>query len=1247
MTWRRVALSWATTLALSSVACSHEVVSPELTLADAVPDLVCTEQLTTEITITGDGMRPMPTKALTPPTELVLPAISLDLTTDLSGKAASGTVAIPDDPANAAASYVHWDAEQKMRFRVDPALALPTGLYDLTVTNPDKVHAATLKGALLAVPPPKATAISPDLFCDAQSDVEVTITGTGFLQVGDQLPIFHFGDKDIPASSVSGCAPLPGKLDEGAVQSCTSATAKVTEGALAPGSYAVTVTNPGPASCSSTEPISVVVVPPPSIGMLSASAICDAQSDQTLTLTGTGFLKIDGALPTVTIGDKAFTPTSAGGCTPVMGTFTEGVVETCTSLVITIPKDTFPAGVYAVSVQNPPPADCKSTESITLKVNDPPVVTNVKPGSVCAGGSVLEIDGTGFVDTPTVELVGQNGEGTVGSTNTMVNADGTQITTTTGPGGVVGDTYDVVVTNPDGCTDKVPHKAVAIVPGPIVFYADPEVVYNGVNTRVTVYATTLTLPLPADAVTIVPTGQAGPVTVLTWSPVPNHPNRVQVVIPKDTPPGVYDLVMLDATGCTANLPMAIRVTADLTITLADVRPSFGWTNAETAVSIFRDKAAPAPADKPFVTTPRGFLNPTNPQASDIAIPLESTAFVDDATLTAVVPKGQPVHEYDLIIVNPDGAVGLLPDAFSVVADEPPTISSVTPSSIVGATGQVVTVTGKGFNGSTITLECKDAAGAALPAPGVVSGMATCDGMGHCTQGATIDASALPSGTICVLVLTNADGSFFEYSAIGVTNASLNLSAPKKGTDLNVGRRALVAASGDATSAARFLYAIGGDGGAAMANAPFDSIEVAPVDLFGNLGAWRVQKAKLKSARSFAASATVGRYVYILGGSDGATSLATAERAMILDPRESPQLDIDDIVPNMFGLDAGYWFYRVSATFTAADPDNPGGESLASDEIILKVPAFANNKIQVVLSWSKPVDAQGTELPNVAGYRIYRTPTVNGASGGEVLLATVDAMTLKYTDDGTAVPGAEPPLPLGSTGNPAALPTMAAARSGLAATAAFEPSPDPTNKNKFYVYALFGLDGAGAALGSYEYLPVNIQPNGHQVVDPAWKQGSQASPTGRWQLGAWLADSTVSSVIPFPDTYVYTGGGRLANGTLTGKVEAGKVAPGGDLGAWNDGPKDFSSTSAGYGVCGANDQLFVFGGANGSPSSGAKSATLVAPAPSLANNAWNNEGLTMTDNRYLMGSAVQSAFIFLVAGQTGASPAGKSTELVVW
>ncbi|MEZ4310701.1 MAG: hypothetical protein R3F14_21880 [Polyangiaceae bacterium] len=836
MTSRAIARVWVAILALTVISCGHEIVSPEVVLTDAAPDLVCTEQLTTEIAVTGDGMRPMPSKTLTPPAELVLPAISLSRTVDLTGAPSDGKVDIPDDPANPAASYVLWDSEQQMRFRIDEALAVAPGLYSLTVTNPDGVHADTLDGALLAVPPPVATAVQPDIFCDAQEDVDVTVTGSGFLKVGDQLPIVRIGEVDYPAFSVDGCVELPGKLDEGVIQSCTSVTAKVIEGSLPAGSYSVTVTNPAPASCASTDPITVVVVPPPSIGALSASSICDAQSDQTLTITGSGFLKIGDLLPSVSVGGMMFTATAVEGCTPVEGTFVEGIVETCTSLTFVIPQGTFTAGTYPVVVTNPPPADCSSEENVALVVNDPPVVTGVKPGSVCAGGSTLEIDGTGFVETPTVELVGQDGQGTIGAMGTMVNADGTQVTTTTEAGGDVGDTYDVVVTNPDGCFDTAPHKAVAIVPGPIVFFADPEVVYNGINTRVTVYATTLTLPLPVDAVTIVPAGQAAPVTQLTWTPVPNHPNRVQVVIPKDQPPGAYDLKLVDSTSCVATLAAALTVTADLTVSIEEIRPGYAWTDSDTAVSIFRDKAAPAPADQPFVATPRAFLNPTNPAADDVAIPLESVAFADDATLTAVVPKGQPVHRYDLVVVNPDGGVGLLTDAFGVVADEPPVVTNVTPSSIVNATGQTVTVSGRSFNAPTLALTCEDAAGNPLASPPVTTGMVSCDMSGACTLPATIDGSALPAGAVCVLVLTNADGTSFSYSAIGVTNSSFNLSSPKAGTDLVIGRRALVAAAADATTAARFLYAIGGDPGAGMAAAPLGSIEVASVDVVGNLGA---------------------------------------------------------------------------------------------------------------------------------------------------------------------------------------------------------------------------------------------------------------------------------------------------------------------------------------------------------------------------------------------------------------------------
>lgn len=130
--------------------------------------------------------------------------------------------------------------------------------------------------------------------------------------------------------------------------------------------------------------------------------------------------------------------------------------------------------------------------------------------------------------------------------------------------------------------------------------------------------------------------------------------------------------------------------------------------------------------------------------------------------------------------------------------------------------------------------------------------------------------------------------------------------------------------------------------------------------------------------------------------------------------------------------------------------------------------------------------------------------------------------------------------------------------------------------------------------------------------------------------------------------MFAGGGQTAAGAGQTNVEAALVAAGGQLGVWNDaGVQNFGVSASGYGVCAANGQLFTFGGQNGGPSRGAKSAVLAAP-PTLAAGAWNDEGLSMTRGRYLLGSAVQSAFIFLLGGQTDEpSAASRTTELVIW
>ncbi len=1217
----------AVLLTMIGAGCSHEIESPAAKANAVAPDLVCTEQLTTTVVLTGDGFTPAPEQTLTDKSILVLPSITLDRTMDLAGAAQSGTVKIPDDPKNPAASRVTWQSEQQMSFQVFPELALQPGLYNITVTNPDNKQKAVFEGGLAAVPPPTITTIEPDIACNDQADQTFKLTGTTLLDVGGTLPVVHVGDKDFPATGVSDCAVVPGTHSAGTVQSCTSATFVVPQGTLPPGKYDVTVTNPEPANCVSSKPVEVVIVPPPSVVSIVPDLVCNAQGDENMTVTGTGFLTLGMTDPTIAVGDKVFSPTSVEGCMPIDGTFVEGAAESCTSMKFTIPAGTLPAGDYPVVVTNPVPADCKSTETINLhvapppsitsaspigvcdaqgdtqltldgldflqigmdlptvsiggqmftatavggcmpvagmfvegdvqactsvtitipqgtfmagtypvvvtnpapadcsstemieiEVRDPPNVTAVVPASLCAGGGKLTFTGTGFAPTASVTLEAA-GLPTLSSISTMVNPTGTTLTAQMQGGGTPGDVYDAIVSNGDGCKDDPPYLKVTITPGPIAFFADPDVVYNGINTRVTVYATTLAFPLPANAVEIVPTGMAMPVTQLQWNAVPNYPNRVQVVIPLNQPPGVYDLYMNDATGCSTVLQQAITVTDSLEVTIKSVQPPFGYTQSQTDVTIFRDTMAPAPGDKPFVATPRVFLNPANPQPTDIAIQLQSISFKNADTLTAVVPRNQPANNYDMIVINPDGKVGLLLDAFKVQTVPPPIVTNVTPSSIVSATNQAVTVSGQYFNMSTISLSCKDDMGNATMVPTVTSGMATCNG-NDCTQTATIDGSVVPAGSVCVLRLTNSDGSYYDYSAIGVTNASLNLSNPKVGPVMNTGRRALVAAAGNATAAARFLYAIGGDGGMAMANAPFNSVEAVGIDLFGNFGAFENQRFSLNTARAFAGGVTAGRYIYVSGGTDGTNTVATVERARILDPLEVPQVNIDDIVPSDVGLDGGYWIYRVAAVFGANDPDNPNGESLASDPLLLKVPALAGKKIKILLSWAPPVDILGMPLPNVTGYRIYRTPTVNGVSGDEVRIAEVAAGVTKFTDDGTAMPSTEKPLPTGSTGAWSVLPAMNTPRKGHAAAIAPDPA-DP--KNKFYVYSLLGMNATGASVTSYEYLPVTIEANGRQTVG-TWTTGANAFSAGRWQTSAWVADNTVSTVVPVGETWIYVGGG---------------------------------------------------------------------------------------------------------------------------
>jgi hypothetical protein len=1010
------------------------------------PDLLCNEQLPEEgltLLLNGEGFTPMPFDTLQDTTDLELPLVELERNANLSGDSKSGpTLTFPGKGDDENADKLGWRSKQRMSLLIDQDNAPPVGLYGVTVTNPDGKSSAEKELALAVVAPPSIKRLIPTSLCDGLQDQRLNIEGENFLGVGDRMPMVSF-EVDGEVTQIEA-----DRLDE-----CVD---------------------------------------------------------------------IDGLSESVRV---------------------------CDFVSVLIAGSELDEGDYEVSVTNPEPASCSSSESHTVKV---------------------------------------------------------------------------------------------LNEGPIVFFSDPPVVFNGINTRITLYLTSVREPF---SVSIVPTGEVSPETELDAELVPGRDNRVQATVPTGTEPGSYDIIVNDDTGCRTLLEEGLVVTDDLSIEIANVVDPFGYTATSTAVTVFRDGGSE------FEPTPRAFLNPTG--EDDVAIQLGSVSMLNSDELNAIVPEDTPAGTYDLVVVNPSGEVGLLPGAFESVADPPPVIADVVPQSIVNQDGQNIEVRGSDFRGSDVSLRCQAPNGSGAGSGSVSTGNVDCND-DTCTVRATIDGGSFERGTVCIVRVTNGDGSYGEFSAIGVTNSGLNLSAPITGEPMLEARRALGSAAVKATSASRFVYAVGGDTG--DASDPLRSVEYSPVNVFGEMNPFVMARSPLRVARRAHTVTQWGRYIYAIGGENGDGAQASAERALVLSPEETPIIrDIDLCLSEgaepCFGIDGlgdglarGVYAYRVSALIDSADPQNLGGETLASDPISLKLPQVQNRQILVELRWRAPVDALGDDLTGIIGWRVYRTPTDGIAGRDEVLLAQIDDPDQsRFVDDGSIELEDRTPLLPGSTSRWQELPELSVPRVGLASATA----RDPDDASTFYVYALLGEGEA-----SYEFLPVSILPNGRQTVASSWTTGNEESAVARSQFGSWTVDSVVSDLVSGTETYIYLGAG-LVDGDQDDRVEAALVTSGGELDAFADDPgaqdpvSDFSSTRVGYGTAAAAGRLFVFGGLASQVRDNATAAEIVSPAPALAKNAWNNEGLAMTTPRYLMGSSIQSAFIFLLGGQTDSSNATKTTEWVVW
>lgn len=866
----------------------------------------------------------------------------------------------------------------------------------------------------------------------------------------------------------------------------------------------------------------------------------------------------------------------------------------------------------------------------------PPILVSVEPGQVCGDGGTVTITGMDLQEGAILRLINDSTE--VDVMTTYVDSETLNADTGVQSGG----TYDVLIENPDGQVSEILPDALTIVPNPIVIFVDPPVVWNGLSVEATIYASGVVGAV--QSVEIAPSGSTDRMP-LDFTQDGERPNRIYASVPSGLAAGSYDLYVMDEM-CEGRTEGGLQVVEETALTLSEIDPPFGWTGDDTAVTITADTSA-GPG---FAPTPRVYLSPAG---GGVAQPARAVTYQDEATISAIVPAGLTPGDYDVIAINPDATVGVLAGAFTVTADAPPTILEATPGQIDSGTTTAITLTGTGFAmGAEVTLFCVDALGNPLP-----DVMLTPDNISGAGDSLTFTTPDLDAGTVCVVRVTNVatDGSYGDFSAISVTNPASNLepfqsstTAPDVVMPLAMARSGLGLVAGRVSRSQRFLYAIAGDDGDG-ANAT-DTVESTQIDLFGHMLGWSVQTQgsaprPMTTTRTGLGATRIGQYLYAAGGADASgAALASIERARILDPLQVPELDdLAITLDETSGLAPGGWVYRVSA-ITPTD-----GESLPSEPINVTVPVLADEtqNVQITITW--------TAVPEATGYRVYRTRTPDETAGDVALLAEVTETT--YSDDGATPPPADavPPLAIGALGEWHEVGTMSTGRIGAGVTAARGASGD-----EWFLYVGGGSDGA-AALDTYEYVQITIDPtDGSQEVG-ALMVGARSIGTGRWHLSAWRADSSnVTSA--GADGFVYFGSGEPAMGTqqvretVAGRVnQAGGAEPAGELIAVDAAVLDSVSPSTRTGVAAITSAgfLYEFGGGP-TPTAGGTTAEVCRPGlagcsittpPELRNwNSLGDGGILVP--RYLPGAAIESAFIFVVGGTTTGGAATDSVERTI-
>lgn len=637
-------------------------------------------------------------------------------------------------------------------------------------------------------------------------------------------------------------------------------------------------------------------------------------------------------------------------------------------LTLTLPTaDTTPpralaTGSYGVTVRNPSGLE-GSAAGVVVVVPPPTLASATDEGTYSQGAAgTLRLTGTGFrtADVPGVVL---RGGGLAEVTITEVTVVSATEVTGVIPAGTAPGTYDVVLTNPEGCAATLPAGLVLSDLRLGALRIDPRFGYRNQNTTITVYnapvgnqqafsggAPQLTIhaPLRSDPSVIV----AIPLRRESYVSA----NAITAVVP--TCSGLDS-----APASAADCPNGIVAGGPYAVSVRDPSGATGTIPASAGFVVLFDPA---------------------PQIQSISPPAVDTQGLTGAEVLTI--SGEHFGENAVPqIVAQLGSGNLL------VCDLPLVLQA-----------------------GTNELQAN------LPTSVPSDGCAEYDPAG--AQVATSTGFSLTEGQYLIRVQNGSDIAYSDFSALVVRNPSADPeSAGALATRLSTARADFRLVQGRDDLGSHFLYAVGGSDGSAV----LASVEVAPVTPFGDLGGdcssgtcrFRIlDRTPLPEGRSghgaFSYTDSTGTsWLYVVGGSSGPATLDGTLRAQILRAADAP--DLTEPEPAAGTLPQGTWYYRVAAVMAGDDPVNPGGETLASDEQPHTVPAEQGG---AALRWRC--------VPGAASYRVYRTAEANAASGGGVLLTTLAAQAAcsgdplpdeTFTDDGSLTAGSERPLPPGALG----------------------------------------------------------------------------------------------------------------------------------------------------------------------------------------------------------------------------------------